>query len=195
MFVNPAPYGEFKYKNSKVVELSSTPNTKLVSPYNGVVIYDQTPNCRNQIKIKHLIDEDVFYSVFCNVENINVSYGENVRQGNIIGKFSNDIIEFFIVNENDSKQDLSNFFNKKEKKSSKSTTTTTTLKDKTKSNVEDFPNPFMDILLSPFSVATHVGKEIKKDVKKLFSKKKKDDKENDDEEKLNEEIIRIKKLM
>jgi len=197
-FINPAPYGDFKYESQKVAELSSSPNTKIVSPYEGIVVFDQTPNCRNYIKIKHMFDENIFYSVFCDVENINVSYGEKVKQGAMIGKFSDDKIKFYIVDDKDSKQQLSNFFSKKlkrdkEKKSDKTTTKTTTQKPKL--DTEENPNPFMDILLSPFSLATHVGKEIKKDVKNLFSKKKKDDDKSEDKDNLNEEIVRIKKLM
>lgn len=203
-FINPAPYGEMKFDGEKTANLIAYPNSKLISPYDGIVVFDQTPRCEDSITIKHNFKDNIVYSVFCGVKQKRVSYNTDVRQGNIIGLFGDDKIKYTILDSDDKKQLLAKFYyndltkdddkkekNKKDKE--KTTTTTTTLK---LSNT-DYPNPFMDILLSPFTVASNLSKEIKKDVKQVFSKEKKDkdkDKE-DDEKKLNENIKRIKKLI
>jgi hypothetical protein len=196
-FQNPATYGQFKLTDTKSASLISYPNSKLSSPYAGVVVYDMTPDCENSIKIKHSFNDEIVYSVFCGVSQQMVSNGDKVKQGEMIGKFGDDKIKYFIVDSEDRKKPLENFFNPKEKrdnKKDKTTTTTTTLKQKPSDN--ELPNPFMDILLSPFSLATSLGQEIKKDVKGLFSKKKKEDKKDDEEkDSLTEEVLRIKKLM
>jgi hypothetical protein len=192
-FINPSTYGEIKFIDNKNASLISHPNSKLSSPYAGVVVYDMTPDCENSIKIKHSFNNEIVYSVFCGIGQQIVANGDKIKQGEMIGKFGDNKIKYFIVDSDDRKKPLENFFNPKEKsdnKKDKITTTTTTLKQKSSDN--ELPNPFMDILLSPFSLATSLGQEIKKDVKGLFSKKKKDDEEKDS---LTEEILRIKKLM
>jgi hypothetical protein len=207
VFINPAPYGNFKYKHSKSVELFSSPDTKIVSPYDGVVIYDYTPMCEDSIKIMHTFDEKVIYSVFCGIKRPYVKYNDEVKQGSTIGKFLDDKVKYYIVDEDDEKQEIPTFFTKKvkddkkkekddEPEDEKETKITTSPKN------DETPNPFMDLFLSPLYVAKHVGKEVKKDVKNLFSKKK-DKKDDEDtkkdiegeENKLTEEIERIKKLM
>jgi hypothetical protein len=206
-FIKPAPYGDIKFDTgAKSAELTSSPNTKLISPYDGVVVFDQTPNCRNMIKIQHEIDDEVFYSVFCGVEKINVSFGEEVRQGGFIGKFSDDKVEYYIVDEQDNKQLLSKFFNRSKNKNSKTTTTTTTKKP-ISFDTDKTPNPGMDLALLPLSGLNYIGGQVKDDVKKLIGKSKekvkslftKKEKENnnddDDETNLTEEIIRIQNLL
>ena len=126
VFINPAPYGNFKYKHSKSVELLSSPNTKIVSPYDGVVIYDYTPMCEDSIKIMHTFDEKVIYSVFCGIKRPYVKYNDEVKQGSTIGKFLDDKVKYYIVDEDDEKQEIPTFFSKKlkidkEKKSDKTT--------------------------------------------------------------------------
>jgi hypothetical protein len=193
LFQNPATYGQFKPTDAESASLISYPNSKLSSPYAGVVVYDMTPDCENSIKIKHYFNDEIVYSVFCGVSQQTVSNGDKVKQGEMIGKFGEDKIKYFIVDSEDKKKPLQNFFNPKEQsdnKKDKTTTTTTTLKRKYSDN--ELPNPFMDVLLSPFSLVTSLGQEIKKDVKGLFSKNKKDYEEKDS---LTEEVLRIKKLM
>lgn len=207
VFINPATYGNFKYKHSKSVELLSSPNTKIVSPYDGVVIYDYTPMCEDSIKIMHTFDEKVIYSVFCGIKSPYVKYNDEVKQGSTIGKFLDDKVKYYIVDEDDEKQEIPTFFTKKVKDGKKKEKEDEPedekeIKTTDSSKNDETPNPFMDLFLSPLYVAKHVGKEVKKDVKKLFSKKK-DKKDDEDtkkdiegeENKLTEEIERIKKLM
>jgi hypothetical protein len=188
-FINPATYGEFKFTDSKNALLISHPNSKLVTPYDGVVVYDISPECEDSIKIKHVFDEDEVYSTFCYVGQSIVSNGDRVKQGDMIGKFGNKNINYFVVDSKNKKKSLDIFFNKKEK-SKKNKTTTTTTTTTLNLQTDENPNPFMDAFLSPFSFASSIGQEFKQDIKNLFSKKKKID-DND----LNEEIVRIKKLM
>jgi hypothetical protein len=188
-FISPVPYGQMKLVGYKNATLISYPDTKLISPYNGVVVFDMTPICDKSIKIKHSFNGVDFYSIFCGVETQRVSYGDRVKQGDIIGKFGEDKIEYFIVDSDDRKKTLSGFFksgNVKKSETTKSTTTTTTI-NLQKNNKN--PNPFMGLMLSPFSIMTNLGKEVKQDIKNLIKKKEKD------EDSLNENILRIKKLM
>lgn len=190
-FTNPAQYGQISLLDDKNAELISNPNTYLYAPSGGVVIEELRPKCNNQIKIKHLVGEDIVFSVFCGVENIIVSNGDRIKSGEAIGSFGNDKIKYFIVDSNDKKIPISPYFQKKDKENigNEKTTTTTTTK-KPKDDSKDFPNPFLDILLSPFSVADSVTKSIKSDIKNIFNKKQKTE-----SVKLKEEIDRIKKLI
>jgi hypothetical protein len=188
-FMTPAPYGDMKFDYSaKSAELTSSPNTKLVSPYEGIVVFDMTPNCKDMIKIRHEIDGETFYSIFCGVGGVLVNFGEKVGHGVTIGKFSDEKIKFYIVDNQDDIQPLPKFFNRSTYKKPETSSTTTTTTKKPKIDTNSFPNPFMDILLSPFSLASSIDKEVNKDVKKLFTKKKKDDD-------INEDIKQIKRLL
>jgi hypothetical protein len=193
LFINPAPYGQTNFDDTKTLSLISHPQTKLISPYDGIVVYDMTPNCDNMIKIKHFVDDEIVYSVFCGVETQRVSNGDKVRRGDLIGKFGDNQIKYYIIDSNDRKKNIKGYFNRKDEKQTKKekvTTTTTTIKPRYNDTNLENPNPFMDIMLSPFSIVKSLGKEVKKDVKKLFSKKK-----DDNDNSLTEEILRIKNLM
>jgi hypothetical protein len=192
LFINPAPYGDIRFVNDKRANIISYPNSKLVSPYPGVVVNDLTPPCADSIKIKHSFNGETVYSVFCGAKTSVVMGGDVVRQGETIGSFGDDKIKYNIIDKYDDEKPLNDYFSDKNK-TPKTTTTTTTLKkrDKDVGSGSGHKNPFLSLYLLPFDLATNVGREIKKDVKGLFKKKETDEENNN----LTEEVLRIKNLM
>jgi hypothetical protein len=182
-FINPAPYGNMKSSiMSKSVDLISYPNSKLINPYDGVIVFDRTPSCENLIKIKHEFNGDNVYSEFCNVGKSFVSPGDRIKQGQIIGHFTDDRIGYSIKNDDDKKLDVSKYMEG--------------FKPKKEINKIDVGNKdvgsgniFLDTLLSPFSIANDitsgVGKEIKKSFKEDYGGNKR----------LTEQIDKIKKII
>lgn len=197
-FINPAPYGNMKSSiMSKSIDLISYPNSKLINPYDGVVVFDRTPSCEGLIKIKHEYNGDIFYSEFCNVGKSFVSSGDRLRQGQNIGYFTDDKIEYSIKNDDGKKLDVSKFMNgfenkkeepKKEEPKKEEPKKEITKLDKNNKDVGS-GNIFLDTLLSPFSVANDitsgVGREIKKSFKEDYSSNKR----------LTEQIDKIKKII
>jgi len=200
-FSNPVPYGNFKFNGDKNAELISYPGSKLILPYDGIVVYDMTPPCENYIKIKHDFNGKEVYSVFCNVKHSMVTNNDELKRGSIIGRFADDKIHYSIQDDNDSKKSLKTFFyyqvpkdkeeeekekskkekdTDKEKDSDKEKETIKKQKDKDKNKVEgDFEDLFLRALLSPLSIVD-TSKKSKTSIKDLN---------------LKEDIQRIKNLL
>ena len=124
LFINPAPYGDIRFVNDKKANIISYPNSKLVSPYPGVVVNDLTPPCADSIKIKHSFNGETVYSVFCGAKTSVVMGGDVVRQGETIGSFGDDKIKYYIIDKYDVEKPLNDYFSDKNK-NPKTTTTTT----------------------------------------------------------------------
>lgn len=209
VFINPAPYGEMKYEDFKNVKLIAYPNSKLVAPYGGIISEPLNPPCKDFIRIEHNIEDRAVYSLFCNVGKLSVSNRDKVRQGEMIGKFSDDKIDYFILDDNNKKMQIVKFFEekvepvKKEKdgkdkekdekeknkdgkskegKDKEKNGDENKKKSRTSSGESGIENVFLDALLLPFSLV-HSG------TKKLTGDSDEKDK------KLQENIEKIKKLI
>jgi hypothetical protein len=197
-FINPAPYGNMKSSAmSKSIDLISYPNSKLINPYNGVVIFDRTPSCENLIKIKHEYNGENVYSEFCNVGKIFVSSGDRLKQGDTIGYFPEDRVVYSIKTDDDKKLDVSRYMNgfeTKKKESKKEDPKKEDPKKETpKINTTD-GNPrnrniFLDLLLSPIGIANDVVSDVGKGIKKSFKE------DYSSNKRLTEQIDKIKKII
>lgn len=202
-FINPAPYGQVKYESEKNIYFLSVPGSKLVSPYDGKVVYDMTPPCENSIKIKHDFNGEEVYSIFCHVTKRKVLDNEKVKQGDLLGLFEDDKIYYFLVDDNGKKQNLKKFFyykvdddskkderesvkkGKEEKKKDNDDDKKSEKKEPVKKEKEkklkpegEFEDIFLNLLLAPVGVLGSSNKKSKEDDKKL-----------------KEDITRIKKLI
>jgi hypothetical protein len=206
VFINPAPYGEMKFRNDKEVRLLSYPTSKLVSPEDGVVIEPLKPFCDNSIQIRHFVNEQYIISVFCGVEQQFVSHGDKIRKNQIIGKFGDDGISYHIINGDGKKIGIEKYFRPpvaskeydKEKVKKKETEKIEKEKEENKKKGKEknkkrnntgesgAENVFLDMLLLPFSAVSAGTKKVKD----TFTDD--DKKEN---KKLQESINRIKKLL
>ena len=57
----------------------------------------------------------VIYSVFCGIKRPYVKYNDEVKQGSTRGKFLDDKVKYYVVDEDDEKQEIPTFFTKKVK--------------------------------------------------------------------------------
>jgi len=203
-FLNPVPNGKMKTSMfSNEVEFTSYKTDTVLCPFEGVVISTDKLKCGGYVKIEHFVNGDTFYSNFCNVERIMIFPGNQVRRGQIIGVVGDNPIQYSITNKYKSKQDVSLFLsgslgksndsNKDEKKEKERKKKEKEKEEKLKKEKETLStsnykksegavNPFMDVLLSPFSLLSSALKLNKESV-------------TDTNEILKEEISEIKKLI
>jgi len=201
-FLNPLPNGKMKNSTfSNEVEFTSYKTDTVLCPFEGVVISTDKLKCGGYVKIEHFVNGDTFHSNFCNVERIMVFPGNQVKRGQIIGVVGDDPIRYSITDKNKTKQDVSLFLSgslgtsnnsnkddKKEKekqekdKKEKKKKEEDPLSNYNPKKSEGAVNPFMDILLSPFSLLSSALKLKKESV-------------DDTNEILKEEISEIKKLI
>lgn len=178
-FSNPATYGDYKISSfSKEMKLDSFPNSILVAPFDGVVVPNKKRNCKNGISIKHNFNNEVLYSNFCDVGVSFISVGDYVRQNTTIGQFGSEQIIYSVENANGDKININDLMKgatvrKSEERTTRPVKSNQIKKKEKQKDYEGTPNPFMDLLLSPLSIA-----------KDVFGKKS-----------LKEELERIKKLM
>lgn len=165
-------------------------DSDVVSPYDGVVINDNTYNsCSDKDQsflIKHNVDGDIYYSVICNVikdpDYITSSNSKFVSKGEQIGKtINNSSVLYTIVGSNGNKQDISKFINsenniKDENGNIKFPSTSKTGDDVIKKWLLGVPKAALDVVKSGLSA----------------DKKREESKE---EIKLSENIERIKSLL
>ena len=114
------------------------------------------------ITTEYYIDGNTYYSNFCNVNRLMSFTGNQVRQGEIIGSVGDSPIEYSVTDKSGSKLDVSKFLSGGFEPSNSKETTKEKKKEETKTNYEfnkDIPNPFMDALLSPFSLITKAFKK------------------------------------
>jgi hypothetical protein len=181
--LNPIPNGRISNSPfSKTIEISSYNSDTIISPTQGVTVSSDKFKCGGNIKIEHFINGETYYSNFCNVNRIMSFIGNQVRQGELIGTVGDSPIEYTVTDKSGSKLDVGKFLSggfggtktkeiKKEKSQEKRFDSTPQ---------KEIPNPFMDALLSPFSI-----------INKAFSEKSTISKKNG----IKEDIDKIKKLI
>ena len=95
-----------KFKRWTYTPYSS--GTDVYSPYDGIAFgVNQT---KGLVKIKHYLGSDVYTSKIYDLGSVNVSNGQEVKQGQIIGKTSNEPINLEIVDSGNLEQLISPFF-------------------------------------------------------------------------------------
>jgi hypothetical protein len=216
-FINPVKYGHLTNETTKQYTYTSEFSDSIVAPFDGLINDVRHDKCDGFIQISHLIKNEVIYSNICGAnKTIYVSTGMNVRKGDVIAVCGNSQVTYEIKNSNNEKLPIPPFFDKnndykgdeKEKKEPKrdDKKKEEPIKDDKKDNKKnktkepkdysekkgldftdmripkEIPNLFQTLLLTPFSV-----------IEKGLKSKKKETKE--EEEKLQEELIRIKKLL
>ena len=107
--------GTFDYQPSEYSYKASGPtNTYIVSPYDGIVKSNYSNKCNSgYILIQHLIQDNTYYSQFCNVGKVLVSKNDVVKKGTTIGIIltPSDEITYTLLNENLKKINPTIFFN------------------------------------------------------------------------------------
>ena len=199
--------GVYSQKTRSSIVLSKSMG-KLFSPYDGVVVAIYNKKCSGYLLIKHTINNEEYYSEFCNIPKVVVGKNDYVKKGQTIGYFlsDTDYVNYTLYSSNRSQIDPTPFFKgftvkRKEKQSSDSDDD----KDEVKKERRVVPadnNLFLSLALSPFEflskqtkkIAKNTGKELKKSAKGIFDFKTTKPK-GDEEETLNEDIQRIKKLL
>jgi hypothetical protein len=183
---NPIPNGTISNSPfSKTIEFSSYNSDYIISPAEGVIVSSDKFKCGGNIKIEHFIDGETYYSNFCNVNRIIPFKGTQVKPGEMIGTVGDSSIEYTVTDKSGSQLNAGKFLSggfgetkTKENEHNKVTGVKPTEVD-TYSG-KKIPNPFMDALLSPFSI-----------INKAFSEKSTISKKND----IKEDINKIKKLI
>lgn len=183
-FSNPIPGSKVKTSAfSKTVELSSFPNDSVLSPYDGIVVDYNPSTCGGYMKIKHVINNEVYFSEFCNLVSSGALFsGSKVREGQTIGQIGTNNIEFTIIDSNGTKQNVVDFLSGVSKKDSEKNKKYDEYKsyDSGNKKVDSVSNTLLKGMLFPFGM---LGSVLKK----------RDEKKKD--EQLSEEIQRIKKLL
>ncbi len=193
-FTIPVSNSNTKKRTEKKYEFEPKKrDSDVVSPYDGVIINDNTYNsCSDKDQsfiIKHNIDGDIYYSVICNItkdpDYILSSNSKSVSKGEQIGKtINNSSVLYTIVGSNGNKQDISKFINSDNKENNikdgdgniKSPSTSKTGDDVIKKWLLGVPKAALDVVKSGLSA----------------DKKREESKE---EIKLSENIERIKSLL
>jgi len=155
---NPIPNGKMSNSMlSKTVEISSYNSNTIFSPAQGTIVSSDKFKCGGNIKIEHYIDGNTYYSNFCNVNRLMSFTGNQVRQGEIIGTVGDSPIEYSVTDKGGNKLDVSKFLSGGFEPAKTKETTKEKKKEDKKTDYEfkkRIPNPFMDVLLSPFSLIT-----------------------------------------
>ena len=72
--------------------IPSRSNPKIKSPVDGVIYSTHSDsNCKNQVVIKHEINNTVNYLQFCNITEPNTRDGQKISKGTTLGKTSDDV--------------------------------------------------------------------------------------------------------
>lgn len=205
-FIIPIVGGRVSGEKSRLMTISSFRDSKVLSTYDGIVTQVDPNVCNGFIQIEHDINDVPYFSNFCNVGRIMVGRRLPVSQGETIGYLGDESLEYSIVDDNDDKQSLSNFFKRENRETSKEVDSNKSDdKDKTdkiksvelpKDNYVDrtqgkdvgFHSLMKNALVAPFHVTDFLEKKRLNNVESRKNKKK-------EEEKLNEELNRIKQLL
>ena len=117
-------YGSFGKKvsiHSKDILIPSSSNDKIKSPISGVIQnYSYNSECKNQVSVKHTINNQTFYLEYCGIKNVSVSRGDNVSKGTTIGTTDSDV-EVYFYNESGRKQYIEDVLNQESTSKSSST--------------------------------------------------------------------------
>jgi len=148
------------------------PSTMVFAPFDGDVVTPKK-NCNNAFRIRHQVNNETYYSNFCNLGKQNPSF-RFVRKDTKIGETENENLEYWITNDRNEKQNIGKFFlgfsssSDKSKDDTKSKETKKPKEDKSKENkqkekkepkttdsstTDEYPpTPFFDLLLSPLAL-------------------------------------------
>jgi septal ring factor EnvC (AmiA/AmiB activator) len=215
-FINPIKYGKLTDESSKTYTYTPEADDSIVAPFDGVVTLVDNKKCDGFIQISHLINGKVFYSEICGAnKNIFVGGGMDVKKGQTIASCGGKNVTFEIKDGNKDKVSISPFMlglsqtqkdntekkkelekekePKKEKESEKQNNKKKEddlLNKKEKKgwdltnpkDPKELPNLFTSLMLTPFAFIEKGLKPKKKEME-------------EEEEKLNEEILKIKKLL
>jgi hypothetical protein len=180
-FELPVSGGRPSDLSSKEITISSYQGNLIRSPYDGVVESVDINDCGGNVKIKHIVGNDVFHSNLCEVNRITVNKGDNLRKGSSLGIAGDKDLKYSILNSRNQKVRLETFFNGIDTKTSEKKKEKEKEKNKQSSNTSTFHDSFIKSMLFPFGA-----------VEKLLGGKSKPVSEN---KILQEEIERIKKLL
>lgn len=185
----------------KSAKLSSFDKDRLSAPYDGEVVNTHNKQCNNgYMLIRHNINNEVYYSQFCGVGLVILSFGDYVKAGKTIGYFSTDDITYSFLNSNLKAIDPEKPF-KEGFKSDKSKEEKKNKENKGENTIDSSSNDrigLVSLALKPIDIlskqtvkqGSKLAKNLKNIGKSMFQLH---DKEKD--EKLNEDIERIKKLL
>lgn len=178
--LNPIPNGKMSNSMfSKSVEISSYNSDLIFSPAQGTIVSSDKFKCDGNIKIEHYIDGNTYYSNFCKVNRLMSIRGSQVRQGEVIGSVGDEPIEYSVTDKNGSKLDVNTFLSGGFESAKPKETAKEKKKEEKKTDYEfkkEIPNPFMDALLSPFSLLSKAFKKesiimndnlVKEDINKI----------------------------
>ena len=182
-FELPVSGGRPSDLSSKEITISTYQGNLVRSPYDGVVESVDVNDCSGNVKIKHIVGNNVFHSNLCEVNRITVNRGDNLRKGGSLGIAGDKDLKYSILNSRNQKIRLEPFFNGIDTKTSKKEKEKEKEKEKNKqsSNTSTFHNSFIKSMLFPFTA-----------VDKIIGGKSKPVMEN---KSLQEELKRIKKLL
>ena len=94
-------FGKSVITSSDGYTIPSSKNTKVVAPTSGRIENLTTRfSCKNQIAIKHKIDDKNYYLEFCGMESLDVSSGDYVTQGQSLGTIKDKDVSVTLYNSN-----------------------------------------------------------------------------------------------
>lgn len=205
-FSNPIPGSKIKKSAfSKTVELFSFPNDSVVAPYAGIIVSYDPNNCGGKMKIKHVVNNEIYFSIFCNlISSSSFFSGVQIREGQTIGSLGTNNLEYTIKNSQGDEQDveeflLGSFFNKNKETKEKTPKKieikpSDELDDKTSNSLS---NALLTGMLFPFGmISSTLEKNKKKD--EIGRKEKEEERKKKEDElknQVSEEIQRIKQLL
>jgi hypothetical protein len=204
VFVSPAPYGDMKFNGEKEVKLISYPGSKLASPEDGLVYEPLKPFCEKSIHIKHNTNKGVVSSVFCGVDHKYVTNGDKVKKNSTIGKYGDDKVFFYIINDEGKKVNIEKYFTepvpskvqtndkeleKKKEELRKKIEDDEYNEKRKKDNEDGMENIFVNMMLLPFSAVNSATQRAKYE----YNKKKAEQDKKDKEEKIKKETEKLEK--
>ena len=84
--------GKGQYDSYDSVVVPAKKNSKLYSPVSGKIDnFTYKRGCGNQLTIKHTIESEVYYLMFCGLDRTDLSQGSSVSKGTELGSLTNDV--------------------------------------------------------------------------------------------------------
>lgn len=191
-FELPVSGGRPSDLSSKEISISTHQGNLVRSPYDGVVQSVDVNDCGGNVKIKHIVGNDVYHSNICEVNRITVNKGDNLRKGSSLGIAGNKDLRYSILDNRNQKVRLKPFFEgidsgtskdekKKEKEDGKKKEDSLDTSQIGLPTDGSFHDTFLKTMLFPFTAA---DKAFGKNFKPVMENKI-----------LQEEVNRIKQLL
>jgi len=179
-FTSPVSGGKIKSKMfSKEVEIKTSKNSKVKSPYSGVVDFVGS----DEVKIKHNFNGNLIYTKFKKVTPISgLNVGERLSDGEHFANAADENIEFSIIDKNGKTLSVDSFFKESDKSFTGGKTTNKPALLQFYGDLLKYP---FDMIgdINPLSKKAWTGKETQTESSKIIDKI------------LDEEIKRIKNLL